>query len=105
MTRADAIKQALRVLTVIDSIQEPSSEDASAMGAFVDQERARLSELSLVWWAAGEIPDAVAGAFCRLCAEAAAETFGKQFVAQGAQARIAAVKSSARREAQRAEYF
>lgn len=105
MTRADAIKQALENLTVIDAITNPSAEDAATVGKRLDQVRARLSEIGLVWWTADAIPDAVAGAFCDLVAEACQTTFGKTYSAPGAQAAIAAVKSSARNDTVRTLYY
>lgn len=105
MTRVEAIKQALENLTVIDAISNPSAEDAATVGKRLDQVRAELSEIGLVWWTADAIPDAVAGAFCDLVAEASQTAFGKSYSAPSARSRIAAVKSSEKREAQRAEYF
>jgi hypothetical protein len=105
MTRAEAIKQALENLRVIDAISNPSAEDTVTVGKRLDQVRAELSEIGLVWWTFDAIPDAVAGAFCELVAEASQSTFGKTYSAPGARSRIAAVKSSAQREPQRADYF
>lgn len=105
MTRADAIKQALENLRVIDSVSEPSAEDAVTVGKRLDQVRAELSEGGLVWWTSDDIPASIALPFCELVAEAARDTFGKSYTASGARSRIAAVKSSEQREPQRAEYF
>lgn len=105
MTRAEAIKQALQNLTVLDAISEPAAEDALTVGLRLDQERARLTDLGLCWWDAESIPDGVAGAFCDLVAAKSAASFGKAFEATGAQAAIAALRSSERREPVRAEYF
>lgn len=105
MTRADLIRQVLENLRIIDAITEPSAEDAAAAGRYLDQETARLTEIGLVWWPAEEIPQSVSGALSDLVAERSANTFGKTFQAVRGEARIAAVKSSARREPQRAEYF
>ncbi|MDM8352897.1 hypothetical protein [Brevundimonas diminuta] len=105
MTRAEAIKQVLQNLRVLDAISNPAAEDAAAVGVRLDQERARLGEVGLVWWDADAIPDAVSGAFCDLVASACQNLFGKPYEAAGAQARIAAVKSSARRDVVKAEYF
>lgn len=105
MTRAELIRQVLENLKVIDAINEPSAEDAVAVGRRLDQETARLAEIGLVWWAVDDIPASVAQALSDLVAERSANTFGKQFQAVRGESRIAAVKSSARREAQTAEYF
>lgn len=105
MTRADAIKQALENLRVIDAIDEPSAEDALTIGKRLDQVRARLSEIGLVWWLPDAIPDSVALAFCDLVSEAAQSAFGKTYSAPGAQAAIAAVKSSAQTGVVKALYF
>ncbi len=105
MTRAEAIKQALENLTVIDAISEPAPEDAAKVGKRLDQVRATLIELGLCWWDADDIPDSVAIAFCDLVATASQSVFGKQYDSGTAQARIAAVKSSARNEPVRALYF
>ena len=105
MTRAEAIRQVLEDLRVIDAVSEPAAEDAVRVGRRLDQERARLSEKGLVWWDAGDIPDSVCGAFCALVANRSASVFNKQFDASGAEAMIAAVKSSERREPVRQEYF
>jgi hypothetical protein len=105
MTRTEAIRQALEVLTVIDAVQSPSAEDSDTMGRYLDQETARLREAGLVWWSADAIPDSVAGAFCRLAAEKAGPTFGKAFSAGTAQGEIAAVKPSAARPPVKAMYY
>lgn len=105
MTRVEAIKQVLENLRIIDAIDEPSAEDAAAVGRRLDQERERLSEIGLVWWDENEIPASVADAFCDLVSERAQNVFGKTYAATGAQARIAAVKSTSGRAVVRAEYF
>lgn len=105
MTRADAIKQALENLRIIDAISSPSAEDAVTVGRRLDQERSRLSERGLVWWDADDIPDSVSGAFCDLVAAASQNAFGKQYDAGNAEARIAAVKSSAKGDTIRALYY
>lgn len=105
MTRAEAIRQVLENLRVIDAISEPAAEDAVRVGRRLDQERARLSTKGLMWWDADSIPDDVSGAFCDLVATRCASIFNKQYDSTGAEPMIAATKSSERREAQRAEYF
>jgi hypothetical protein len=105
MTRVEAIKQALENLRVIDAISNPSAEDAVTVGKRLDQVRARLSEIGLVWWTVDDIPDSVVGAFCDLVAEASQAAFGKTYSAPGAQAAIAAVKSSAANNTVQALYF
>lgn len=105
MTRAEAIRQVLEDLRVIDAISEPAAEDSTRVGRRLDQERARLQEKGLMWWDAASIPDSVAGAFCALVAARSGSIFNKQYDATGAEAMIAAVKSSEQREPQRAEYF
>lgn len=105
MTRAEAIKQALQNLTVLDAISEPAAEDAATVGARLDQERARLNERGLVWWDADAIPDSVSGAFCDLVAERCQGAFGKTYSAADAEKMIAAVKSSERRDPVRVTYF
>lgn len=105
MTRAEAIRQVLEDLRVIDAVSEPAAEDSARVGRRLDQERARLQEKGLMWWDAATIPDSVAGAFCALVAARSASIFNKQFDPSGAEAMIAAVKSSERREATPAEYF
>lgn len=105
MTRAEAIRQVLEDLRVIDAVSEPAAEDAVRVGRRLDQERARLAERGLVWWEEGNIPDSVSGAFCALVAARSSSIFAKQFDASGAEAAIAAVKSSERREPVRQEYF
>lgn len=105
MTRADAIKQALQNLRVLDAISNPAAEDAATVGQRLDQERARLTEIGLCWWDADAIPDSVAGAFCDLVASACQTSFGKTYDPGNAQARIAALKSSAGLDVVKAEYF
>jgi hypothetical protein len=105
MTRAEAIRQALENLRVLDAADEPSAEDAAVVGRRLDQERARLTEKGLVWWDADAIPDSVAGAFCDLVAARSSPVFNKPYDASGAEAVIAAAKSSAQREPVRAQYF
>ncbi len=105
MTRAEAIRQVLENLRVIDAVTEPAAEDFSRVGRRVDQERARLQEKGLVWWDADSIPDAVAGAFCDLASVRSMSIFAKQYDASGAEAMIAAAKSSERREPVRVDYF
>lgn len=105
MTRAELIRQVLEDLRVIDAISEPAAEDALRVGRRVDQERARLQELGLVWWDAETIPDSVAGPFGQLVAERSANIFGKQYAAPTAQKELAALKSSETRDAVRTEYF
>jgi hypothetical protein len=105
MTRADAIKQALQNLKVLDAISNPSAEDTVAVGTRLDQVRAELSERGLVWWDEGDIPDSVALPFCRLVAAECADVFGKTYDATGALTRIAAMKSSAERPVVKATYY
>jgi hypothetical protein len=105
MTRTEMIRQVLENLQIVDAINPPSAEDAEAAGRRLDQETATLREQGLMWWTADAIPDSVAQALSELVAERAAPTFGKQYASVRALARIAAVKSSAQREAQRGEYF
>lgn len=105
MTRAEAIRQVLEDLRIIDAISEPAAEDSSRVGRRLDQEHARLSEKGLIFWDATDIPDSVSGAFCALVAARCASIFNKQFDASGAEAMIAAVKSSERRDPVRVEYF
>lgn len=105
MTRAEAIKQALQNLRVLDAISNPAAEDAATVGQRLDQERARLNEIGLAWWDADAIPDSVSGAFCDLVAAASQSVFAKQYDPGNAQARIAALKSSAGLDVVRAEYF
>lgn len=105
MTRAEAIKQALQNLRVLDAISNPAAEDAASVGQRLDQERARLTEKGLCWWDAEDIPDSVAGAFCDLVAQRCQPLFGKAYDATGAEAMIAGAKSSARVDEQRAVYF
>lgn len=105
MTRAEAIRQALQNLQVIDAIANPAAEDAAAVGDRLDQVRGELREIGLVWWDEDDIPDSAAGAFCDLVAAASATTFGKSYDPGKAMSRLAAVKSSAAREVVRAEYF
>lgn len=105
MTRTEMIRQVLENLGVIDAIQSPSAEDAVAAGRRLDQETARLREIGLMWWTVDAIPDAVSQALSDLVAERCGPTFGKPYQAIRGEGRIAAVKSSAQREAQRAEYF
>lgn len=105
MTRAEAIRQVLEDLRVIDAISEPAAEDSSRVGRRLDQERARLTTKGLCWWDADSIPDDVSGAFCALVASRCASIFNKQFDSTGAEPMIAAAKSSERREPQRAQYF
>lgn len=105
MTRAEAIRQVLENLRVIDAVSEPAAEDASRVGRRVDQERARLSTKGLVWWDADSIPDDVSGAFCDLVSVRSMSIFAKSYDATGAEAMIAAAKSSERRELVRATYF
>lgn len=105
MTRVDLIKQALENLKVIDAIQEPAAEDAAVVGRRLNQETARLSEIGLVWWSADEIPESVAGALADLVAARCQTTFGKTYDATDAEARIAAVKSSAQNPTVRALYY
>lgn len=105
MTRAEAIKQVLENLRVIDAITQPAAEDIAIVGRRLDQERSRLKERELVWWESDAIPDSVSGAFCDLVAESCQNAFGKTYSAGNAESRIAAVKSSTKREAQQAEYF
>ena len=105
MTRAEAIRQVLEDLRVIDAVTVPAAEDESRVGRRLDQERARLLERGLMWWDAATIPDSVAGAFCALVAARSASIFAKQFDASGAEAMIASVKSSERREPVRVDYF
>lgn len=105
MTRAEAIRQVLEDLRVIDPSDEPEAADERTVGRRFDQQRARLSEIGLCWWDADAMPDAVAGAFCALVASASASAFNKQYDATKAQSAIAAVKSSERREPVRTDYF
>ena len=105
MTRVEAIRQVLENLTVIDAIADPSAEDARTVGRRLDQETARLAERGLVWWDADAIPDSVAGPFCDLVATASQNAFGKQYDSTGAEAKIAAVKSTARNEPVRTLYY
>lgn len=105
MTRTEMIRQVLENLKVVDAINNPSAEDSVAVGRRLDQETARLREIGLVWWSADEIPDSVSQALSDLVAMRCAATFGKEYAAPRAESMIAAVKSSAQREAQRAEYF
>ena len=104
MTRAEAIRQVLENLRVIDAVSEPAAEDFVRVGRRVDQERARLMDKGLVWWDADSIPDAVAGAFCDLASVRSMTIFAKAYDATGAEAMIAAAKSSERREPVRATY-
>lgn len=105
MTRAEAIKQVLQNLTVLDAISQPAAEDAATVGARLDQVRAELTERGLCWWDADSIPESVSGAFCDRVAEACGPAFGKAYDANGADKRIAAVKSPEQREPIRQEYF
>ncbi len=105
MTRAEAIRQVLENLRVIDAVSEPAPEDFIRVGRRVDQERARLVEKGLAWWDEDSIPDAVAGAFCDLASVRSMSIFAKQYDASGAEAQIAAVKSSERRKPVRATYY
>ena len=105
MTRAEAIRQVLENLRVIDAVTEPAAEDFVRVGRRVDQERARLQEKGLVWWDADSIPDAVAGAFCDLASVRSMRIFAKQYDATGAEAMIAAAKSTERREPVAATYY
>lgn len=105
MTRAQAIKQALQNLRVLDAISNPSAEDSATCGERLDQERARLQERGLVWWDADDIPASVAGPFCALVAAACSAAFGKSFDPGNAEKHIAALKSSEQREPVRTDYF
>lgn len=105
MTRAEAIKQVLQNLLVLDSISNPAPEDAAVVGQRLDQERDRLIERGLCWWPEDEIPGAVSAAFCDLVAERCGPAFGRPFTAIKGEGRIAAVKSSAVVEHMRAHYF
>jgi len=105
MTRAEAIKQALQNLRVLDAISNPAAEDAATVGSRLDQERARLSERGLVWWDADDIPASVSGPFCRLVAAASADAFNKAYDPTNAEKQIAALKSSEQREPVRTDYF
>jgi hypothetical protein len=105
MTRAEAIRQVLENLRVIDAVSEPAPEDFSRVGRRLDQERARLSTKGLMWWDADSIPDDVSGAFCDLVSARSQGIFNKQYDSTGAESMIAAAKSSERREPQRATYY
>lgn len=105
MTRIEAIRQVLENLRVIDAISDPSAEDAARVGRRLDQERARLQTKGLMWWDADSIPDDVSGAFCDLVSTRCQNIYAKQYDSAGAEALIAAAKSSERREPQRATYF
>lgn len=105
MTRAEAIKQALQNLRVLDAVSEPAAEDASRVGTRLDQVRAELSERGLVWWDEGDIPDSVAGSFCALVAAASADVFAKTYDPGKALGRIAALKSSAERPVTKTLYY
>lgn len=95
MTRAQAIKQALQNLRVLDAISNPSAEDAATVGDRLDQEHARLDERGLVWWSTDDIPAGVAGPFCRLVAAACADAFNKSYDPGNAEKQIAAIKAAA----------
>lgn len=105
MTRAEAIKQALQNLRVLDAISSPSAEDAVTAGERLDQVSAELEERGLVWWDADNIPLSASGPFCQLVAAACADAFGKTYDASGALGRIAALKSSAERPILKVTYF
>lgn len=105
MTRAQAIKQTLQNLRVLDAVSDPAAEDASRVGERLDQVRAELSERGLIWWDAEAIPDAAAEPFCRLVAAASADMFAKAYDPGKAIGRIAALKSSAERPPVKATYY
>ncbi len=105
MTRAEAIRQVLENLRVIDAVSEPAAEDAVRVGRRLDQERGRLSTKGLMWWDADSIPDDVSGAFCDLVSTRCQNIYAKQYDSTGAEALIAAAKSSERREPVRSTYY
>lgn len=105
MTRAEAIRQALENLQVIDAISNPSAEDSEAVGRRLDQVRAALLEKGLCWWDEGAIPDSVAAAFCRLVAQNSADMFGKAYDPGRAVAAIAAMKSPDERPVTKTLYY
>jgi hypothetical protein len=105
MTRAEAIRQVLENLRVIDQTANPDADDALAVGKRLDQARSFLTEKGLCWWDAESIPDSVAGPFADLVAERSCNIFGKTYAAPNALKEIAGIKSSEAREAVSAQYF
>lgn len=109
-TKADLRRLILSHLTVIDETENPSSEQASLLDTFIDAARGELGERGLIWWDDDSIPASVLIPFRayvagQCCAEFGRAGKGFEERVVDAAARLAALKSSAVIETQRAEYF
>lgn len=77
MLKADFRKLVLKHLTIIDSSEDPSAEDAQDMDIWIDGVRGELLERGRCWWGADDIPASVVPALTLIVAARSCRTFGK----------------------------
>lgn len=109
-TKADLRRMILSHLTVIDETENPSPEQASLLDIFIEAARGELGERGLIWWDDESIPASVLIPFRAYVASQCCGEFGRagkgfEEKKEPSENRLAALKSSAVIEEQRAEYF